>query len=182
MKLDTCSGSTARKYRVNTVALVLPRILRSAHTRGSSTMRVRYYQFQRKYGVPKKTVERISRQVYRTRLLYQVITSPGHCVNSSLTTTNIIASIVARLTPSTEVFYRQTRKGTNTEGEGILCRVTSVIGEGKQRRYEIIDADPDPPTPQPPYRTSGKSLVPIPPPGSDGTLTYLDKGENVLAL
>jgi hypothetical protein len=47
-----------------------------------------------------------------------------------------------RLLPETEVLYRDPKKRTNTEGEGILCRVTSVIGEGKQRRYEIIDADP----------------------------------------
>jgi SAGA-associated factor 29 len=46
------------------------------------------------------------------------------------------------LLPETEVLYRDPKKRTNTEGEGILCRVTSVIGEGKQRRYEIIDADP----------------------------------------
>lgn len=40
----------------------------------------------------------------------------------------------AKLTVGTEVFYKQPKK-PNTEGEGILCTVTSVIGEGKQRRY-----------------------------------------------
>ena len=68
------------------------------------------------------------------------------------------------------------------EGEGILCRVTSVIGEGKQRRYEIIDADPDPPTPSVPYRASVNHLIPIPPPSSNTTLPDLSKGKNVLAL
>jgi SAGA-associated factor 29 len=68
------------------------------------------------------------------------------------------------------------------EGEGILCRVTNVIGEGKQRRYEIIDADPDPPTPSQPYRASVNHLVPIPPPSSNTTLPDLSKGKNVLAL
>ena len=68
------------------------------------------------------------------------------------------------------------------EGEGILCRVTSVIGEGKQRRYEIIDADPDPPTPSVPYRASVNHLIPIPPPSSNTTLRDLSKGKNVLAL
>lgn len=87
-----------------------------------------------------------------------------------------------RLTPSTEVLYRDPKKRTNTEGEGILCRVTSVIGEGKQRRYEIIDADPDPPTPSIPYRASVNHLVPIPPPSSNITLPDLNKGKNVLAL
>lgn len=68
------------------------------------------------------------------------------------------------------------------EGEGILCRVTSVIGEGKQRRYEIIDADPDPPTPSAPYRASVNHLIPIPPQSSNGTLPDLPKGKHVLAL
>jgi hypothetical protein len=87
-----------------------------------------------------------------------------------------------RLLPATEVLYRDPKKRTNTEGEGILCRVTTVIGEGKQRRYEIIDADPDPPTPSMPYRASVNHLVPIPPPSSNTTLPDLGKGKNVLAL
>jgi SAGA-associated factor 29 len=87
-----------------------------------------------------------------------------------------------RLVPSTEVLYRDPKKRTNTEGEGILCRVTSVIGEGKQRRYEIIDADPDPPTPSIPYRASVNHLVPIPSPTANTTLPDLNKGKNVLAL
>jgi len=31
------------------------------------------------------------------------------------------------------VFYRN--KDKKTEGEGILCSITAVLGEGKQRRY-----------------------------------------------
>ncbi|KAL5119658.1 hypothetical protein ACEQ8H_002504 [Pleosporales sp. CAS-2024a] len=88
-----------------------------------------------------------------------------------------------RLVPSTEVLYRDPKKrANNIDGEGILCRVTSVIGEGKQRRYEIIDADPDPPTPHVPYRASVNHLVPIPPPATNTTLPDLNKGKNVLAL
>lgn len=93
-----------------------------------------------------------------------------------------------RLSPSTEVLYRNNAKHRSSsstasfEGEGILCRVTSVIGEGKQRRYEIIDADPDPPTPSMPYRASVNHLIPIPPPSSNTTLPDLNKGRNVLAL
>ncbi|KAF1849351.1 uncharacterized protein K460DRAFT_354208 [Cucurbitaria berberidis CBS 394.84] len=94
-----------------------------------------------------------------------------------------------RLFPQTEVLYRNNAKNrssssssANYEGEGILCRVTSVIGEGKQRRYEIIDADPDPPTPSMPYRASVNHLIPIPPLTSNLTLPDLPKGRNVLAL
>ncbi|KAF2151082.1 hypothetical protein K461DRAFT_279855 [Myriangium duriaei CBS 260.36] len=85
------------------------------------------------------------------------------------------------LTMGAMVFYRN--KGRAAEGEGILCRVTSVIGEGKQRRYEIQDADPDP---QPgtgelpaPYRASVNNLIPIP--TSNVGLSDLGKGKNVLA-
>lgn len=79
------------------------------------------------------------------------------------------------------VYYRN--KGRAQEGEGILCRVTSVIGEGKQRRYEIQDADPDPapgtgemPAP---YRASVSHLVPIS--TTNNGLPDLGKGRNVLA-
>ncbi|OMP87793.1 hypothetical protein BK809_0007883 [Diplodia seriata] len=83
-----------------------------------------------------------------------------------------------RLSVGTEVFYRNKQK--NTEGEGILCSVTSVIGEGKQRRYEIIDSDPDPSTPLQPYRASVSNLVPIP--VSNAGLTELPLRKNVLAV
>lgn len=79
------------------------------------------------------------------------------------------------------VFYKN--KGRAAEGEGILCRVTSVIGEGKQRRYEIQDADPEP-DPQTgdlpaPYRASVAHLVPIP--KDNEGLGDLAKGRGVLA-
>ncbi|KAF2181975.1 hypothetical protein K469DRAFT_670424 [Zopfia rhizophila CBS 207.26] len=86
-----------------------------------------------------------------------------------------------RLHVNTEVLYRN-NKARTVEGEGILCRVTSVIGEGKQRRYEIIDADPDPPTPAQPYRASVNHLVAIPPPATNFTLPDLSARKNVLAL
>ncbi|GAB7347527.1 hypothetical protein MBLNU459_g4425t1 [Dothideomycetes sp. NU459] len=79
------------------------------------------------------------------------------------------------------VFYRN--KGRAAEGEGILCRVTNVIGEGKQRRYEIQDADPDPAPgtgePPAPYRASVAHLVPVP--STNGGLPDLVKGKHVLA-
>jgi SAGA-associated factor 29 len=68
------------------------------------------------------------------------------------------------------------------EGEGILCRVTSVIGEGKQRRYEVQDADPaggpdgEPPQPQ---RVSVAQLLHIP--ENNKGLPDLAKGRQVMA-
>ncbi|KAI5239612.1 hypothetical protein E4T42_08629 [Aureobasidium subglaciale] len=85
-----------------------------------------------------------------------------------------------QLSLGAHVFYRN--KGRTQEGEGILCRVTNVIGEGKQRRYEIQDADPDP-VPggelPPPYRASVAHLMPIP--TENKGLADLNKGRNVLA-
>lgn len=86
-----------------------------------------------------------------------------------------------RLSPNTEVLYRHSKQRANNEGEGILCRVTSVIGDGKQRRYEIMDADPDL-TPNQPYRASVAHLVPIPPSSANATLPDLPKKRWVLAL
>ncbi|OCK84366.1 hypothetical protein K432DRAFT_289125 [Lepidopterella palustris CBS 459.81] len=85
-----------------------------------------------------------------------------------------------KLQVDTEVLYRNKAKAA--EGEGILCRVTSVIGEGKQRRYEIIDSDPDPPTPAQPYRASVNHLVAIPPITANSTLPDLPAKRHVLAL
>ncbi|KAF2199471.1 hypothetical protein GQ43DRAFT_420194 [Delitschia confertaspora ATCC 74209] len=85
-----------------------------------------------------------------------------------------------RLRLNTEVLYRNKQRAT--EGEGMLCRVTSVIGEGKQRRYEIIDADPEPEVPVAPHRASVNHLVPIPPPSANFTLPDLPARKHVLAL
>lgn len=77
------------------------------------------------------------------------------------------------------VFCRHDPKTIDSmEGEGILCRVTAVIGEGKQRRYEVQDADTqgDPP---PPQRASVAQLMQIP--HTNKGLSDLPKGKQVLA-
>jgi len=82
----------------------------------------------------------------------------------------------------TEVLYRKKgpQKDKDMEGEGILCQVTSVIGEGKQRRYEIRDSDPDLGDAATPYRASLQQMTPIP--ASDVKLPDLPPKKNVLAL
>ncbi|KIW03584.1 uncharacterized protein PV09_05339 [Verruconis gallopava] len=81
----------------------------------------------------------------------------------------------------TEVLYR--KKGVGkvdpNDGEGMLCQVTSVIGEGKQRRYEIRDADAEAVDPQP-YRASLQQMTPIPALGT--VLPELKPKTHVLAL
>jgi len=95
------------------------------------------------------------------------------------------------------VFYRH--KDKLLEGEGILCRVTAVIGEGKQRRYEIQDVDTDitanntaaasggkapavanPSGSSSSFRASISSLMQIP--ESNERLPDLPKGKQVFAL
>jgi len=66
------------------------------------------------------------------------------------------------------------------EGEGILCRVTAVIGEGKQRRYEVQDADTSGPAPAPPQRASVSQLIKIP--ESNEGLGGLERRRGVLAM
>lgn len=56
------------------------------------------------------------------------------------------------------------------------------IGEGKQRRYEIIDSDPDPLTPSIPFRASVAHIIPIPPASLNTSLPSLEVKKNVLAL
>jgi SAGA-associated factor 29 len=90
------------------------------------------------------------------------------------------------------VFYRH--KDKLLEGEGILCRVTAVIGEGKQRRYEIQDVDTDitasttggkapavaNPSATSSFRASISSLMQIP--ESNDRMPDLPKGKQVFAL
>jgi SAGA-associated factor 29 len=93
------------------------------------------------------------------------------------------------------VFYRH--KDKLLEGEGILCRVTAVIGEGKQRRYEIQDVDTDTtaastaagggkapavanPSATSSFRASISSLMQIP--ESNERVPDLPKGKQVFAL
>lgn len=86
------------------------------------------------------------------------------------------------------VLYKH--KDRTSEGEGILCRVTAVIGEGKQRRYEIQDVDTDG-APGPggkatghatgnSFRASINFLMQIP--EMNDRLSDLVKGKQVLAL
>lgn len=88
-----------------------------------------------------------------------------------------------KLTKGEIVFCRHsTHSNTSAdapEGEGILCRVTSVIGDGKQRRYEVQDADTSIEPRPPPQRASIQQLIQIP--EQNTGLPELAKGRNVLA-
>jgi SAGA-associated factor 29 len=70
-----------------------------------------------------------------------------------------------RYVKGTEVFYR-TKKGASRsmdkddQGEGILCTITNITGEGKHRKYDIIDVEPD--EGASPYRANLSQMVAIP--------------------
>ena len=61
------------------------------------------------------------------RMLNILHKNPSNFIDESAATSDRL-----RLVAGTEVLYRN--KGRTAEGEGILCSVTSVTGEGKQRR------------------------------------------------
>lgn len=71
-------------------------------------------------------------------------------------------------------------------GEGvsdwILGEVLQVLGEGKSRRYKVLDIEPDDQSKQKEYRTSASSMIPITPESQASTLKDWEAGQVVLAL
>lgn len=81
----------------------------------------------------------------------------------------------------TQVFMRNRLK--NADGEGILGNISHISGEGKARRYEIQDPEPDETGAQPPpYKAYLSSLEPIPAPSLGAALPDLHKGKQVIAV
>jgi SAGA-associated factor 29 len=76
----------------------------------------------------------------------------------------------SKLIKDSEVFYRPAKKASKgDQGEGMLCRVKSGSGEGKARRYDLLDVDPE--AHHALYTARPQQLVPIPPNNNneDGT-------------
>ena len=108
---------------------------------------------------------------------------------------NPLADRIAKLTVGAEVAYKQSRPREDGS-QWIQCHIISISGEGKSRRYEVADPEPDESTGAPGavYKTSAAALIPIPPKGEgggadgggvggggDGPLKELPVGKNVLA-
>lgn len=64
----------------------------------------------------------------------------------------------------------------------ILGEVAQVLGEGKSRRYKVLDIEPDDPSQQKEYRSSASSMIPITPESLASTLKPWESGKVVLAL
>lgn len=75
-------------------------------------------------------------------------------------------------------------KAGTTEGvaDWIMGEVAQVMGEGKSRRYKVLDIEPDDQSKQKEYRTSASSMIAITPESQASTLKDWEKGQVVLAL
>lgn len=75
-------------------------------------------------------------------------------------------------------------KASTTEGvaDWIMGEVAQVLGEGKSRRYKVLDIEPDDQSKQKEYRTSASSMIAITPESQASTLKDWEKGQTVLAL
>ncbi len=75
-------------------------------------------------------------------------------------------------------------KAGATEGmaDWIMGEVAQVIGEGKNRRYKVLDIEPDDHSKQKEYRTSASNMISITPESQASTLEDWKKGQIVLAL
>ncbi|PFH58021.1 hypothetical protein XA68_14245 [Ophiocordyceps unilateralis] len=64
----------------------------------------------------------------------------------------------------------------------ILGEVAAVMGEGKSRRYKVLDIEPDDQSKQKEYRSSASSMIAITPESQADTLRNWEAGKVVLAL
>lgn len=64
----------------------------------------------------------------------------------------------------------------------ILGEVAAVLGEGKSRRYKVLDIEPDDQSKQKEYRSSASSMIPITPESASSSLKDWEANKIVLAL
>jgi SAGA-associated factor 29 len=64
----------------------------------------------------------------------------------------------------------------------ILGEVAQVVGEGKSRRYKVLDVEPDDQSKQKEYKTSASSMIPITPESQAASLPDWEPQTTVLAL
>ena len=101
--------------------------------------------------------------------------------NSSGVEINAKGKIIFKENAEVAFKLKNTGDSSGNEAEWIQGVVVKVIGEGKSRRYDVQDPEPDEVTKKPGavYRTSAASMVPIPSLGAP--LPEYPKGKAVLA-
>jgi SAGA-associated factor 29 len=72
--------------------------------------------------------------------------------------------------------------GGDAQSDWILGEVAQVLGEGKSRRYKVLDVEPDDHSKQKEYRSSASSMIPITAEDQASTLRDWEAGKVVLAL
>ncbi|KAL4732691.1 hypothetical protein ACLX1H_001709 [Fusarium chlamydosporum] len=70
----------------------------------------------------------------------------------------------------------------DSTSDWILGEVAQVMGEGKSRRYKVLDIEPEDQSKQKEYRSSASSMIPITPESQAATLKDWESGKVVLAL
>ncbi|KAI9900919.1 hypothetical protein N3K66_005181 [Trichothecium roseum] len=81
-----------------------------------------------------------------------------------------------------EVAFKPKLSGGDAPSDWILGEVAQVLGEGKSRRYKVIDVEPDDQSKQKEYRTSASSMIPITPESQAASLPEWEPKMVVLAL
>lgn len=75
------------------------------------------------------------------------------------------------------------KAASNEQGsDWIMGEVAQVSGEGKSRRYKVLDIEPDDQSKQKEYRSSASSMIFITPESQASTLADWESGQTVLAL
>lgn len=81
-----------------------------------------------------------------------------------------------------EVAFKPKAVNGEQTSDWILGEVAQVLGEGKSRRYKVIDIEPDDQSKQKEYRSSASSMIPITAESQSSTLKDYEAGHIVLAL
>lgn len=80
------------------------------------------------------------------------------------------------------VAFKPKAANNDATSDWILGEVVLVLGEGKSRRYKVLDVEPDEQATKKEYRSSASSMIHITPARSADTLPDWDAGKVVLAL
>ena len=80
------------------------------------------------------------------------------------------------------VAFKPKPQGGESVSDWILGEVAQVLGEGKSRRYKVLDIEPEDQSKQKEYRTSASSMIPITSESLADTLADWEPKTTVLAL
>lgn len=80
------------------------------------------------------------------------------------------------------VAFRSKQVSASESVDWILGEVAQVIGDGKTRRYKVMDIEPEESSKQREFRTSASNMIPIAPEAQAESLPPWEAGKIVLAL